>query len=58
VSGAEERGVITNYEVSSSDSELSGWPSIDTHDSEAVWVCNAGAGTDDVVATRAAVSVT
>jgi hypothetical protein len=24
VSGAEERGVITNYEVSSSDSELSG----------------------------------
>jgi hypothetical protein len=58
VSGAEERGVITNYEVSSSDSELLGWPSIDTRGSEAVWVYNAGVGTDDVVAIRATVSVT
>jgi hypothetical protein len=58
MSGAEERGVITNWEVSSSDSELSGWPSVDTCGSEAVWVYNAGAGTDDVVATIAAVSVT
>jgi hypothetical protein len=32
--------------------------SVDTRGSEAVWVCNAGAGTDDVVATRVIVSVT
>jgi hypothetical protein len=58
MSGAEERGVITNCEVSSSDSELSGWPSVDRHGSEAVWVYRAGAGTEDVVATIGAVSVT
>jgi hypothetical protein len=58
VLGAEERGVITNCEVSSSISELSGRPSVDTRGSEAVWVCRAGAGTDEVVATIGAVSVT
>jgi hypothetical protein len=57
-SGAEERGVIKNWEVSSSDSELSYWPSVDTRGSKAVWICNLGAGADEVVATRAAVSVT
>jgi hypothetical protein len=48
---------VTNYEVSSSDSELSGWPSEDRHGSEAVWVYRAGAGTESVVATIGAVTV-
>jgi hypothetical protein len=58
VSGVEERGVITNCEVSSSDSELSGWPSIDRRGSKAVWVYRAGAVTEGVVATIGAVTVT
>jgi hypothetical protein len=65
-SGVEERGVIKNGEVSSSDSELSCGPSVGTCGSKAVWIylvcgsasCNLGVGADEVVATRAAFSVT
>jgi hypothetical protein len=57
VSGAEEHGVITNYEVSSSDFELSSWPSVDRRGSEAVWVGRAGAVTEGIVATIGVVIV-
>jgi hypothetical protein len=57
VSGVEEHGVITNCEVSSSDSKLSGWPSEDRRGSEAVWVYGAGAGTEGIVVTIGAVTV-
>jgi hypothetical protein len=65
-SGVEERGVSKNWEMSSSDSELSCWPSVGARGSEAVWIyseCgsasyNSGAIADEVVATRVAVSVT
>jgi hypothetical protein len=57
MSGAEERRVIMNCEVSSSDSKLSGWPSVDRCGSEAVWVYGAGTGIEGVVATIGAVTI-